>query len=160
MTYYTLKKTPAGTVLLIGDGKVVTGLHWKVFSRTPKIHPDWIENEKKFAQPIRQLEQYFARKRKSFDFAYEVNGTEFQKKVWKQLEKISHGMCVSYAEIAKAIGKPGSVRAVGTAVGSNPISIVVPCHRVLTSAKKLGGFAGGLPAKKMLLKGEGIAWVG
>ena len=160
MTYYAYKKTPAGTVLMVGDGKVVTGIYWKVFARAQKVQPDWVEDEKKFAKPIRQLDEYFAGKRKAFDFAYEVEGTDFQRRVWEKLRKIPHGTCVSYGEIARAIGRPGAIRAVGTAVGSNPISIVVPCHRVLTSARKLGGFAGGLSAKRTLLKNEGISWVG
>jgi O-6-methylguanine DNA methyltransferase len=156
MTYYAFTDTPAGTLLLIGDGKVVNGIHWKVFKRTPKIKADWIEDSAVFKKAIKQLDEYFKGKRKEFDFDVAVNGTDFQKRVWKELSKISHGSHKSYKEIAKALRKPGAVRAVGTAVGSNPLSIVVPCHRVLTASGKLGGFAGGLSSKKTLLAVENI----
>jgi methylated-DNA-[protein]-cysteine S-methyltransferase len=158
MTYYTYINTQAGTIFLVGDGKIVYGIYWKVFKRTPKVDVFWLQDEKKFTKIIKQLEQYFTGKRKVFDFPYEVKGTDFQKKVWKELEKIPYGLSLSYKDIAVKVGKPTAVRAVGTAIGNNPMSIIVPCHRVLTSEKKLGGFAGGLKGKKVLLKREGIMW--
>ena len=160
MTYYIFTETPAGSLLLIGDGKILKGIHWKVFKRAPRIKSDWIENKNIFSAHIKQLNEYFAGKRTSFDFEFSSEGTDFQKKVWKELSKIPFGASKSYAGIAKAIGNPKAVRAVGTAVGSNPMSIVVPCHRVLTSSDKLGGFAGGLASKQILLKREGIGYLG
>jgi O-6-methylguanine DNA methyltransferase len=158
MTYYTFFDTPAGTLLLIGDGKVMHGAHWKVFKRAPAVRSDWIESREVFADTITQLNEYFAGTRQEFDFAYEYHGTPFQKKVWDELLKIPFGAKTSYQKIAQTIGNDKAVRAVGTAVGSNPISIVVPCHRVLTSRDTIGGYAGGLPAKQLLLQTEQIAW--
>jgi O-6-methylguanine DNA methyltransferase len=158
MTYYTFKETPAGALLLVGEGKVINGIYWKVFKRAPKVAADWIENKKMFTRPLKQIDEYFAGKRTVFDFDFVADGTNFQKKVWKELSRIPFGASVSYKTIAKKIGKPKAVRAVGTAIGSNPMSIVVPCHRVLTSAGKLGGFAGGLKSKEVLLKKEKIKY--
>lgn len=156
--YYTVKNTPAGELLFISDGKTITGIHWLVFKRAPKIQPDWIENEQVFSEAIKQFDEYFAGKRTMFTFAHSSQGSEFQKAVWKQLEKIPYGKSSSYQVIATAIGKPKAVRAVGTAVGSNPLSIIVPCHRVLTSTAALGGYAGGIESKKCLLQTEDIAF--
>ena len=156
--YYTLTDTPAGTLLLMGDGKTVTGMHWEVFKRRPAVNPEWTEDKSVFSGAIQQLDEYFAGTRQAFDFDYAISGTEFQMKVWQELEKIPYGARSSYQAIANTIGNPKAVRAVGTAVGSNPISIIVPCHRVLTSMGKLGGYAGGLSSKMVLLDREAIAW--
>lgn len=153
---YTYKETPMGTVLFTRDGPVLTGLHWKVFRRAPQVGTDWIEDEAAFADVFLQLEEYYAGKRHSFDLDVAARGTEFQMSVWRELEKIPYGQASSYQAIAAAVGRPKAVRAVGTAIGSNPISIIIPCHRVLTSDGKLGGYAGGLPAKLALLQTEGI----
>ena len=157
-TYYTFANTPAGEVLLVGNSETVSGIYWKIFKRLPKIQKDWVENKDIFAGAIKELDEYFKGTRTSFDFKIAVEGTDFQKKVWNQLSKIPFGKTVSYADIAKAIKKPKAVRAVGTAVGSNPISIAVPCHRVLSSSKRLGGFAGGLESKMILITREGAEW--
>lgn len=157
--YYTYKDTPAGTLLFMGDGEVVTGMHWKVFKYAPRAIPDWIENESVFEEPIRQLEEYFAGQRTVFTFLYRLEGTDFQKAVWHELEKIPYGTLSSYRQIAHVIGRPKAVRAVGTAVGRNPLSIVVPCHRVLTSTLRISGYAGGVASKEYLLAREGIAYL-
>jgi methylated-DNA-[protein]-cysteine S-methyltransferase len=145
--FYTFIDTPVGKVLLIGDGQVLAGLHWDVFARRPQVANTWIEDKTRFTVVIQQIEEYFAGTRKSFDITYQMRGTPLQQSVWKELEKIPYGIKSSYQAIATAIGKPAAVRAVGAAVGSNPISIIVPCHRVLTSASKISGFAGGVPSK-------------
>ncbi len=156
-TYYTWIKTPAGIMLGLSDGKVVTALYWKVFNRTPKVLPDWIEDEQPFQMTKQQLHEYFAGERQTFDFPYEIQiGTPFQKKVWAELEKLQFGTTSSYGKIAEVIGHPKAVRAVGTAVGSNPISIVVPCHRVLSGAGTITGYAGGVDSKRLLLTLEGV----
>lgn len=98
-----------------------------------------------------EIMEYLNGKRKSFDIKYQINGTEFQKKVWKELTNIPYGETRSYKEIAIAIGNPKASRAVGMANNKNPISIVVPCHRVIGSDGKLVGYAGGLDIKKALL---------
>ena len=100
---------------------------------------------------LRQLAEYFAGDRMAFDLPLAPKGTEFQRAVWKALVGIPYGETCSYREIARAIGRPAAVRAVGAANGSNPIAIVVPCHRVIGASGKLVGYGGGLPMKRMLL---------
>jgi len=156
--YYTYAKTPAGEVLLTSDGVVTTGIYWKVFKRVPQMGEGWAENKPFFAQVLSELDEYFGGVRTSFTFPYKANGTEFQKRVWKELEKLEYGTSSSYQAIATAVGKPKAVRAVGTAVGSNPLSIIVPCHRVLGSSGKITGYAGGIAAKSLLLRLEHIAF--
>jgi methylated-DNA-[protein]-cysteine S-methyltransferase len=107
-----------------------------------------------------QLREYFAGTRSRFDLELEFTGTEFQKKVWAALLTIPFGETRSYSEIARQIGNPNAVRAVGAANGKNPISIVAPCHRVIGASGKLTGFAGGLEAKEQLLMLEGCEWSG
>lgn len=158
-TYYTYSDTPAGTVLLTGDGTVTTGIYWKVFKRVPKVEDDWVEDEQVFGEVLTQLDEYFKGTRTTFSFPYEAKGTAFQKSVWKELEKLGYGAHASYQAIANAIGNPKAVRAVGTAVGSNPLSIVVPCHRVLTSSNAISGYAGGTASKAVLLNIEKIAFL-
>ena len=142
--YYTFKDTPAGRLLLLEDHEQFHGIFWEAYKRTPVVRDDWIEDSSRFKLLLTQIDEYFAGNRREFTVPTHVQGTAFQKDVWK--------------EIAKSIGRPKAVRAVGTAVGSNPLSIIVPCHRVLTSTGSLGGYAGGLDAKKVLLKIEKIAY--
>ena len=154
--YFTYQDTPMGSVLLTQEDGVLTGLYWKVFKRTPKLSPDWTGDESIFTEVLEQLEQYYRGERSEFTIAFRAEGTTFQQSVWKELEKIPYGESTSYQAIADAVGRPKAVRAVGTAIGSNPISIIVPCHRVLTSTGQLGGYAGGMAAKLLLLQTEGI----
>lgn len=156
--YYSFVDTPAGALLFVGDGQVVTGVYWKVFSRTPAIAADWTENRQIFAEAIRQFEEYFEGTRTTFDFPYKAKGTNFQEAVWQEIAKLSFGETTTYQRIATTLGRPKAVRAVGTAVGSNPHSILVPCHRVLATSGKLGGYAGGLESKKLLLNLESISY--
>jgi len=104
---------------------------------------------------IKQLDEYFRGKRKSFELKLNPEGTEFQKKVWKELLKIPYGKTLSYGEISRRIKNPKAVRAVGQAIGRNPISIVIPCHRVIGGDGSLTGYASGLWRKEWLLKHEG-----
>jgi methylated-DNA-[protein]-cysteine S-methyltransferase len=106
-------------------------------------------------ETARQLREYFAGARRAFDLPLDMQGTEFQKRVWQYLETISYGQTRSYAQVAAAIGSPAAVRAVGAANGANPVPIVVPCHRVIGAAGKLTGYGGGLPLKQRLLELEG-----
>jgi methylated-DNA-[protein]-cysteine S-methyltransferase len=103
----------------------------------------------------RQLREYFDGNLREFDLPLDLQGTDFQKRVWQELETIPYGDIRSYAQIAGAIGSPKAVRAVGAANGANPIPIVIPCHRVIGSSGKLVGYGGGLPLKKRLLEIEG-----
>ena len=111
-------------------------------------------------ETIRQLRAYFAGELRAFDLPLDMQGTPFQKRVWKELEKIPYGETRSYMQIAVAVGAPKAVRAVGAANGSNPIPIIVPCHRVIGTSGKLTGYGGGLPLKKRLLELEGAATMG
>ena len=99
----------------------------------------------------RQLDEFFAGKRKAFDIQIRLVGTDFQQQVWNALLSIPYGVTKSYKEIAQCIGKPKAVRAVAGAIGANGISILIPCHRVIGSNRSLTGYAGGLVAKRMLL---------
>jgi methylated-DNA-[protein]-cysteine S-methyltransferase len=103
-----------------------------------------------------QLFAYFRGELREFDLPLDLQGTDFQRRVWRQLQTIPFGQTRSYTQMAQAIGSPHSVRAVGAANGANPIAIVVPCHRVIGASGKLVGYGGGLPLKKRLLELEGV----
>lgn len=111
-------------------------------------------------QAAKQLVEYFEGKREKFDLKFDLDGTVFQKSVWQQIQKIPFGKTVSYGEIARAIRKPQAARAVGGAVGANPVAIFIACHRVMGSTGKLTGYSGGngLPTKRKLLDLEGIKY--
>lgn len=111
-------------------------------------------SDRKCAHVTRQLREYFARKRQVFDLELAYQGTEFQVSVWDELTRIPYGTTISYRELASRIGRPKAVRAVGGANGRNPISIVVPCHRVIGASGELTGFGGGIPTKRALLELE------
>lgn len=120
------------------------------------IYPQWIEEKQKLKRIIQQLEEYLAGNRTNFDVSLDLIGTPFQRKVWKALTTIPYGKTCSYGEIANQIGNPKAVRAVGGANNKNPISIVVPCHRVIGTNGALVGYGGGLDKKEYLLKLEGF----
>ena len=102
----------------------------------------------------RQLDEYFAGRRRTFVLPLSVIGTEFECRVWEALSGVAYGATVTYGQLARSIGKPGAARAVGAALGRNPLAVVVPCHRVVAAGGGLGGFAGGLVRKRVLLDGE------
>jgi methylated-DNA-[protein]-cysteine S-methyltransferase len=148
---YTQIDSPIGPLLLAGNED---GLHelWFVEGRRKKQpHPQWKENDKPFATAIDQLREYFAGKREQFALPLVLDGTPFQLSVWRNLRTIPYGKTVSYLDLAIEIGNRKAVRAVGLANGSNPIPIIVPCHRVIGSNGSLTGFGGGLPVKQKLL---------
>jgi len=150
-TSYVQIDSPIGPLLLVGDE---AGLHelWFVEGRRrKKPNPEWKENARPFAAAIEQLREYFAGEREEFDLPLVFDGTQFQLSVWRSLQKIPYGKTVSYLDLAKKIGNPKAVRAVGLANGCNPIPIIVPCHRVIGSDGSLTGFGGGLPTKQKLL---------
>lgn len=107
-----------------------------------------------------QLEEYFAGKRKTFDMPIGLGGTDFQRKVWLAMNEVPLGQTTTYLKISQKLGNPGAIRAVGAAIGANPILVILPCHRVLGSDGKLTGYAGGLDRKKALLELEGHAFQG
>jgi methylated-DNA-[protein]-cysteine S-methyltransferase len=121
-----------------------------------RVEPDpgWIEAGAPFAEPTRQLDAYFAGTLRRFELRLAPAGTPFQQRVWRALLEIPYAETVSYAELARRIGRPTAMRAVGAANGQNPLSIVIPCHRVIGSDGRLVGYGGGLPAKSLLLEHE------
>lgn len=142
-----------GPLYLVGSANGLYGIFWEKQPIPMLTKKDEAENVllKKAAT---QLDEYFHGKRKKFELPLEPQGTDFQKKVWKELTKIPYGETRSYKEIAIAIKHPKAYRAVGTANGCNPLSVIVPCHRVIASDGSLGGYAGGLKIKKTLLELE------
>lgn len=117
-------------------------------------HDKLVYNDELNKQYIKELREYLEGIRTTFDMQLDVSGTEFQKQVWDQLREIPYGQLSSYSEIANKINRPKAVRAVGTAIGRNPVSIIVPCHRVLAKNGTLGGYRGGLAMKQELLNLE------
>jgi methylated-DNA-[protein]-cysteine S-methyltransferase len=151
--YYKTTKSPVGELKLIATDKGLAAILWenddpKRVRLTPLVeskgHPMLLKTE-------RELKEYFTGKRTSFSVDLDPIGTQFQTKVWRALSEIPFGETRSYGEIAKRIGNANASRAVGAANGKNPISIIVPCHRVIGASGKLTGFAGGLKTKAQLL---------
>ena len=152
--YYCYLKTPIGDLLLAGDENALCLIGFPEGSMRREPDADWIYSEKPFAEARKQLTDYFAGKRKTFDLPVRPGGTEFQRRVLDELQRIPYGVTVTYADIAERVGNPKAVRAVGAANGRNPIPIVIPCHRVIGSDGKMTGFGGGIPTKEALLRLE------
>lgn len=150
--------SPLGPVLLAARGGGLAGLWFEGQKHWPQASCEWRRDDDHpvLAQAMRQLDGYFAGRRARFDLALDLSGgTAFQARVWQALQGIPAGATVSYSALAAGIGAPGAVRAVGAAVGRNPVSIVVPCHRVLGAGGSLTGYAGGIERKNALLRLEG-----
>ena len=153
---YTLIDSPLGQLLLTSrDGKL-SGLY---FADQPhaRIAPDWIRQDDAaiFVQAARQLEEYASGEREDFDLPFGAIGTHFKASVWNAIAAIPFGQTITYSELAQRVGRsPTDARAVGTATGQNPISWIVPCHRVVGKNGALTGYAGGLPRKSALLEFE------
>ena len=152
--HYRYHDSPTGRLLLAGDEGGLSMLYMDLEVRHYP-QPDWREGSPLLDDVARQLDEYFAGKRQRFDVKLNTGGTEFQRQVWQALLTIPFGETRSYSQIARQIGNPTAVRAVGAANGRNPISIVAPCHRVIGASGSLTGFAGGLEAKQFLLALEG-----
>jgi methylated-DNA-[protein]-cysteine S-methyltransferase len=149
--FFTYLPSPIGSLLLAADK---TGLREITFPKngaSASPQPDWIEDESVFADTIRELRAYFAGDLETFDLPLAPQGTPFQQRVWNDLLNIPYGATISYGQLAKRIGNPNASRAVGLANGSNPIPIIIPCHRVIGSNGRLTGYGGGLPIKEKLL---------
>jgi methylated-DNA-[protein]-cysteine S-methyltransferase len=151
---YGTLDTPIGELLLSTDGTSLTGVYMEVHKHGPERDERWRRDDDSVKDAAEQLSSYFRGERTDFQLALRFPGTEFQEKVWNALLDIPFGETISYSELAHRIGSPKAVRAVGAAVGRNPISIIVPCHRVVGSNGSLTGFGGGLPRKKWLLDHE------
>jgi len=152
MLKYATLETPIGIMTFIDRGGEICAVN---VGDIP-IYPERAEmgNTRALSSAKKQMTEYFRGKRTHFDLPLMPVGTKFQMNVWRELFKIPFGRIVSYADVARAIGAPAAHRAVGTAVGKNPIPIIIPCHRVITSNAKIGGFRLGLPMKRQLLQHE------
>jgi methylated-DNA-[protein]-cysteine S-methyltransferase len=147
--YYDYYESPIGLVEVGGTSESITSLNFMDFPRKEyESHPT-------VGIAIQQIAEYFIGTRRKFEINISFSGTDFQKRVWRELLTVSYGQSASYQDIAKAIGRPKAVRAVGAANGRNPISLIVPCHRILGKNGKLTGYGGGLWRKEWLLKHEG-----
>ena len=149
--FYTRIASPVGPLLLAGDGDGLRRVSFESSRRFVAPATGWIEDDKPFSQVMEQLDAYFAGKLKKFNLPLALAGTPFQLSVWRGLTTIPYGETISYGQLATRIGNPKAVRAVGSANGSNPLPIIIPCHRVIGSNGNLTGFGGGLPIKKQLL---------
>ena len=152
--YWTTMKTPVGELFIAGCGGKLTDV---LFHRPRRGFPGpmWEKSAKPFAEVEKQIGEYFRGERTKFDLDLAPEGTSFQLAAWRQLRRIPYGKTISYGEQAKRMGNPKASRAVGGANGENPISIIVPCHRVIGADGRLTGFGGGLGMKKKLLDLEG-----
>jgi methylated-DNA-[protein]-cysteine S-methyltransferase len=146
--------SPVGPLTLVGDGTRLSGLYMDRQRHLPVLE-DVTYDDEAFPIAVAQLEDWFAGRRTAFDIGLDPHGTHFQMTVWKVLADIPYGETMTYGEVAARAGYPGHARAVGAAVGRNPIGIVVPCHRVVGAGGKLTGYAGGLDRKRWLLHHEG-----
>jgi methylated-DNA-[protein]-cysteine S-methyltransferase len=148
---YTTCDSPLGELLLLGDDRALHGLYMQDGPRPKMVAPTWERAAAPFARALEQLGEYFAGERLCFELPLLMSGTPFERRVWEALREIPYGSTVSYGELAHRIGRPSAPRAVGLANGRNPISVIVPCHRVVGANGSLTGYGGGLQRKRMLL---------
>ncbi|MCF7803724.1 MAG: methylated-DNA--[protein]-cysteine S-methyltransferase [Candidatus Marinimicrobia bacterium] len=167
MIFWTRIDTPVHPMVLVEeDGKLIevnmsnAELPDEIIQEKLEQHdPDTYQQDSPFLNRVEaELAEYFAGKRTDFDIGYAFHGTEFQQKVWNVIASVPYGETLSYGEIAGIIDKPNAARAVGSACGKNPVSVIVPCHRVLAANGKLGGYGGGLDVKRALLELEGVEY--
>lgn len=159
---YAIKQTAFGWVGAVGTERGLARLvlpkpePGPVLEEIAREHGAIPEDPERYAGIFAELERYFAGEPTPFDVPLDPAGTPFQQAVWAALRRIPYGETRSYLQVAREVGRPRGPRAVGQAVGSNPLGIVVPCHRVVTTDKRLGGFGGGLDLKRKLLRLEGV----
>jgi methylated-DNA-[protein]-cysteine S-methyltransferase len=152
MIEFAVIKSILGNIELEGDGSAITGL---TFTLKPLEAPP---EGSVLQEAARQLDEYFKNQRKEFTVPLVFHGTSFQERVWKELQNIPYGEAISYGELARRCDNPKAARAIGGAVGKNPIGVIIPCHRIISGDGTLGGYTGGTDFKKLLLKLEGITW--
>ena len=150
-------ETPLGTMLALAEDGALGGLDFTDAKYARAIAADWREDARSplLLDCARQVREYFAGRRRTFELALAPRGTDFQRRVWREIAKIAYGETITYAELARRSGAARSARAAGAATGRNPLAIVVPCHRVLGSGGSLTGYAGGVDRKARLLALEG-----
>jgi methylated-DNA-[protein]-cysteine S-methyltransferase len=150
-TSYCYIDSPIGRLLLVGAGDALTTIDFQNGPRPRRPDPDWIDNAAPFEAAIAELHDYFAGSRRAFTVPLAPSGTPFQLRVWRALLDIPYGETTSYGELARRLGQPTASRAVGLANGSNPLPVIIPCHRVIGANGSLTGYGGGLPIKQRLL---------
>jgi len=149
---YRFLDTPIGGLLLARDEAGLRFIEFQKGRRPPRQPAtDWDQRDAEFDEVVKQLTDYFDGRRRRFDLPLAPEGTAFQQRVWRALLDIPYGETISYGELASRIGQRSASRAVGLANGSNPLPIVIPCHRVIGANGKLTGYGGGLPIKQQLL---------
>lgn len=151
LTHYTYVEAPFGPLLVAADETGLRRIEFPAGNQPARPGLDWQENSEALVAAREQLRGYFAGELKSFDLPLSPQGTPFQQQVWNELLKIPYGETISYGELAALLGNPKASRAVGLANGSNPIPIVIPCHRVIGADGRLTGYGGGLAIKEKLL---------
>jgi methylated-DNA-[protein]-cysteine S-methyltransferase len=151
----TVLDTPFGPLRVAGTAQGLTIVGFTEGGEPPRQEPDEQKEAGFLAEAKQQLREYFEGRRQGFTLPVAPGGTAFQQRVWQELQKIPWGTTTTYREIAQRIGQPTAVRAVGSANGRNPVSIVIPCHRVIGSDGSLTGYAGGIATKRRLLQHEG-----
>jgi methylated-DNA-[protein]-cysteine S-methyltransferase len=156
MIRYAKFVTPLGTLIATAIGGALTGLYFEGGRHVPAIAPEWKEDPSAAPLPEcrRQIGEYLEGRRQCFDLPLAPEGTPFQRRVWIEIARIPYGETITYAQLAARARAPGSSRAAGAATGRNPLSIIVPCHRVIGSDGSLTGYAGGLERKVKLLEIE------
>ena len=153
-TQFTEFKSPLGLLLLASRAEALAGLYFEEHKPKPRRDGSWRRDAGPFKTAREQLEAYFAGDLVEFDLPTSLEGTDFQRRVWNSLRRIPIGETCTYSHVAKRVKRPTAVRAVGAAIGRNPISIVIPCHRVIGSDGTLTGYAGGMDRKQWLLRHE------
>jgi methylated-DNA-[protein]-cysteine S-methyltransferase len=151
---YTSLESPIGELLAVGDSRALRGLYMQEGRTAIAVRAGWEATDEPFAEARAQLAEYFAGQRRAFDLPLAMAGSPFQRRVWRALQDIPYGETISYGELARRIGVPSASRAVGVANGRNPVSVIVPCHRVIGADGSLTGYGGGLARKRLLLELE------
>jgi methylated-DNA-[protein]-cysteine S-methyltransferase len=160
MHYYDFYESPHGRMLLVAVDEGLCGVYFDGQKYHPQVASQWRRdaNHPPLRQTKRELAEYFCGERKRFEVALAPEGTAFQRSMWKAISSVEFGKTITYGELARRAGCPGSARAAGAATGRNPIGVIVPCHRIVGSNGSLTGYAGGLDRKRALLALEsGIA---
>ena len=157
-TKFTRFETPLGTMFAVTTDGAVTRLDFTDAKYVAKLSDDAKEDaaDPVLARCAHQVAEYFAGERDAFDFPVAPHGTEFQHSVWREIARVPFGKTITYSELARRAGAPGSARAAGAATGRNPIAVAIPCHRIVGADGSLTGYAGGLPRKTRLLELEGV----
>jgi methylated-DNA-[protein]-cysteine S-methyltransferase len=152
--FYSTYDSPLGELLLVGDGRSLTGLYMQAQKYAREVQPEWKRDAQPFRAAVEQLDAYFAGELRAFDLSLAPSGTDFQRTVWRALLDVQFGTTATYGELARRIGSPRAPRAVGLANGRNPIGLIVPCHRIIGANGSLTGYGGGIERKRWLLAHE------